>query len=110
MPTYHPCPKCGKKNAITIEGKFGKLDCPCGVWKICVNDSVGTILDSLRGFKLLNRADWEDRRVAGTKEHPVYGRDLLQPGGDTKQKFMDRYGDGIYVGKRSQLDGRGKKR
>ena len=45
----------------------------------------------------------------GTK---VYGRDIVQPyakDGSVNQKFMDRYGDGIYNNKKSQLDGKGKK-
>lgn len=55
--------------------------------------------------------DKEDRVIEASGDTKVYARDVLQPYEDGKpnQKFMDRYGDGIYQGKPSQLDGTGKK-
>ena len=51
--------------------------------------------------------DYDNKKIGKN----VTGRDLVQPynkDGSKNQGFMDRYGDGIYEGKPSQLDGKGK--
>lgn len=54
-------------------------------------------------------SDPEDRIIETHNGTNVYGRDIIQPykEGHINQKFVDRYGDGMIKGGRSQLDGRG---
>lgn len=59
--------------------------------------------------ELVRGTDPEDKVVARKGKSVVYGRDMLQPtvDGHPNQKFLDRYGDGVLKGGRSQLDGQG---
>lgn len=55
--------------------------------------------------------DYEDRVIEKRGKTEITGRDIIQPyvDGHKSQKFMDRYGEGIFKNKRSELDGKGKK-
>ena len=69
-------------------------------------------LDTRAVIKRRVEEDPEDKVVETRDKTTVYGRDIIQPykEGRVNQKFIDRYGDGIYKNKPSQLDGQGKEK
>ena len=66
-----------------------------------------------RQKKEIRHPDPEDRVIQEKGTTKVYGRDVVQPtdpDGRVNQRFIDRYGDGIFKGHPSQLDGQGKEK
>ncbi len=106
----YPCPQCGKKGKIILDGKYAILDCSaCALWKTAFHSNPETSLYAVirQGDGKAGLESYYNKEI----EKGVHGRDLIQPyiDGQPNQDFMDRYGDGILKGDKSQLDGKGKK-
>lgn len=99
------CWKCEFKGDTTSKELDDGICLPCSNLMEQMRSTSAAVIAPKTSYK-------EERFYNTEVAKGVTGKDLIQPAidGQPNQKFIDRYGDGVFHGKRSQLDGEGKKK